>query len=86
MYALRASNGMWVKFTCKFGYFHGSVVLTEDPALARKWTREYDANRARLVADHRFSEKFSTEFKKYGELSFTVVQVLTHAVDIPKGG
>lgn len=65
------SRPHYIKFTCRFGCFHGSIVLTDKKEEARKWTRKKDAERAAWVAGWR-AEKYPEDNAKIAGFVFSV--------------
>lgn len=53
-YRVKVGN-LWIKSTCRFGPFHGSIVLTRFASEARKFTRESDANSCAHCVAYRVS-------------------------------
>lgn len=65
----------FVKFTCRFGMYHGRIVLTEEQGEARKWTRQADAARAAQTANARVAT-YSDDKEKFGAFRFDAIKLL----------
>lgn len=65
---------LYVKFTCRFGAFHGHIRLTDKKDEARRWTRRKDAARAAQIAMYR-AEKYPEDAAKFAGNVFSVAEL-----------
>lgn len=63
-YIIRVGKDQFIKRTCRFGYWHGSIVLTDNIREARAWTRERDAQGAARCAEYRATRSWAHDRDK----------------------
>lgn len=66
----------YIKYTCKFGPFHGRIVLTPNQQEARMFTREKDAKRVANVFNIR-TVAYREDKERFGHLTAsTLLKIL----------